>query len=113
LYLGISGAYPLFQDGKKMWENLLVDGYDILRPGGKIIIPTTKDIIPLPQARTFKGRFHLIVDSSPQQIQNVERIIRDFAPNLWRVEYMAAHTFILSDKPERATDYPVLILEKV
>ena len=113
LYLGIAGASPLFGDGKKIWENILVDGHTVLRPGGRVIIPTTKDIIPLPQRRTFKGRSQLIRDSSQQQIQNVERIINEIAPGKWRVEYMAAHTFILSDKPERATDYPVLILERV
>ena len=113
LYLGISGAYPLFQDGKKMWENLLVDGYEILRPGGKIIIPTTKDIIPLPQRRTFKGRFQLIRDSSSQQIQNVERIIHDFAPNLWRVDYRDTYTLTLTDKATKVADYPVLILERI
>jgi hypothetical protein len=92
-----------------MWENLLMDGHAILRPGGKIIIPTTKDITPLPQ----RGNFHRLIDSGEKQTQNVQRIIEDISPKQWRVEYRAAPEFVLCDRADRLADYPVLILEKV
>jgi hypothetical protein len=110
LYLGVYGAFPLYADGKQMWLNLLVDGYDILKPGGRVIIPTMKDIIPLPQRG---GRLHILKDSAEQQLKNVERIIADFAPGKWCVKYMHTSMFILSDKPQRKPNYPCLILEKI
>ena len=110
LYLGVYGAFPLYADGKQMWLNLLVDGYDILKPGGRVIIPTMKDIIPLPQRG---GRLHILKDSAEQQLKNVERIITDFAPGKWCVKYMHTSMFILSDKPHRKPNYPCLILEKM
>jgi hypothetical protein len=109
LYLGVVGAFPLFGEGSIMWENLLVDGHAILRPGGKIIIPTTKDITPLPQRRNF----HRLIDSGEKQIQNVQRIIEEISPNQWRVDYKAAPEFVLCDRADRVADYPVLILEKL
>ena len=110
LYLGIYGAFPLYADGKQMWLNLLVDVYDILKPVGRVIIPTMKDIIPLPQRG---GRLHILKDSAEQQLKNVERIITDFAPGKWCVKYMHTSMFILSDKPHRKPNYPCLILEKM
>ena len=92
-----------------MWENLLVDGHAILRPGGRIIIPTSKDITPLPQ----RGKFYRLIDSGEKQIQNVQRIIEEISPKQWRVEYVPAFTFILCDRAENLADYPVLILERV
>lgn len=109
LYLGIYGAFPLYSDGKQIWLNLLVDGYDILKPGGRIIIPTSKDITPLPQ----RGPLHILKDSAEQQIKNVQRIIADFAPGKWCVKYQNKSFFILSDKPNRIPKYPCLILEKI
>jgi len=109
LYLGVYGAFPLYQDGKQIWLNLLIDGYEVLKPGGRVIIPTSKDITPLPQ----RGKLQILKDSAQQQIRNVERIIADFAPGKWCVKYMDKTVFILSDKPHRIPKYPVLILEKI
>jgi hypothetical protein len=52
-----------------MWTNLLVDGHAILRSGGVIVVPTTKDMIPLPAKRIdMKGTFLMIKDSAKEQI---------------------------------------------
>jgi hypothetical protein len=112
LYLGIVSSNPLYGECKEMWKNLLTDGYEILRPSGKIIIPTTKNITPLPVRPGQK--FHVITNSENYQIQNIERIIREIAPDKWTVKYYGGlhlENMYITDKPHKRQMYPCIVLK--
>jgi hypothetical protein len=114
LYLGIFSKRPLYGECKQMWTNLLVDGHAILRSGGVIVVPTTKDMIPLPaKSIDMKGTFLIIKDSAKEQIENVEQIVAELAPGNWRVKYVAKYPLILAKRSKNSPSYPCLVIERL
>ncbi len=97
-----------------MWTNLLVDGYAILRSGGVIVVPTTKDITPIPvKIVDNKCRFFRIKDSANEQIDNVERVVAELAPGKWDVKYVAEYPLILTKQQKHYKGYPCLVIQRL
>ena len=114
LYLGILSNLSLYGECKQMWTNLLVDGYAILRSGGVIVVPTTKDITPIPaKIVDNKCRFFRIKDSANEQIDNVERVVAELAPGKWDVKYVAEYPLILTKQQKHYKGYPCLVIQRL